>query len=93
MCNPFDVGQEGNSEKLGGVTFEQSTRPAEPAVTLPAVPLCPFRSSSRIPAPERCAQFVIETLYSNLEQQVRAALAPAHLLLLDHAGARQLIHR
>nr|WP_143838565.1 hypothetical protein [Nitrospira cf. moscoviensis SBR1015] len=46
-----------------------------------------------VPVLKPTAQFLIKDLGTDLSQQMRAALAPVHLLLIDHSFAHQLIHR
>jgi hypothetical protein len=46
-----------------------------------------------IPASKRLLALFIEHLRADLQQQMCAALAPLHLLVLDHSFAHHLIHR
>jgi Transposase DDE domain len=61
--------------------------------------LCSFlllthtRLHPRIPATTCCLQVLIEDLSAHLQQEMRAALRPPHLLLLDHPSADDRIDR
>ena len=46
-----------------------------------------------IPSLEHGAQFAVEGLDARLQQQMRPALAPLHLLLLAEPFAHDLVHR
>ena len=46
-----------------------------------------------IPSLEHSAQFAVERLDARLQQQMRTALAPLHLLLLAESFAHDLVHR
>ena len=50
------------------------------------------RSQARIPTAECIPQIIIEGTGPNLQQQMCAALRPAHLLFHDHPAADHLIH-
>src|SRR5919106_4955009 len=47
---------------------------------------------ARVPATKCRAQIAVEGLCPHLEQEMRAARCPSHLLLLHHASADDLIH-
>src|SRR5664280_1804217 len=52
------------------------------------------RSGERwVPPVEVVGELVVEDPDTDLQQEVRAARGPAHLLLLDHALADQLVDR
>src|SRR5438270_10015851 len=51
------------------------------------------RPESRIPPAKDILPVTIEHACANLQQQVGAPMAPAHLLFLHHAPAHHLVHR
>src|SRR5215469_14382185 len=52
-----------------------------------------FWAKAWIPASKRLLPLFIEHPRADLQQQMSAALAPLHLLVLDHSFAHHLIHR
>src|SRR5438270_8327414 len=51
------------------------------------------RPESRIPPAKDVLPVTIEHACANLQQQVGAPMAPAHLLFFHHAPAHHLVHR